>query len=410
MPKIANKKPENLRHDPLFVQIEKESNLELSAKPKRPKKNSVEENGHETVDEKTTQKILKMVKEQQLELEDNHSAGGKVSAAAVRKHRPDIEDDSEEDINEEAEYEEWDGEGYDALDIDQGDRNLLDKFMNGTVGGEKKRLNLSELIMSKIEAANANAAKGKAPQQLPPGMNPKVVEVYTKVGMLLSRYKSGPLPKTFKIIPTLRDWEEVLYITNPSGWTPQAMYQATRIFTSNLKAKMAQRFFSLILLERVRQDIDETKKLNYHLYMALKKSLYKPAAFFKGFLLPLCEGGDCTLREAAIIGPNSLFIRILLDKKYALPYKVIDSLVFHFLAFKQDTRDMPVLWHQSLLVFAQRYKEDMTPDQKDALVDLIKVKQHHVISAEIRRELVNSVCRGDMKVDPELDMMQGVSH
>ena len=36
--------------------------------------------------------------------------------------------------------------------------------------------------------------------------------------------------------------------------------------------------------------------------MALKKSLYKPAAFFKGFLLPLCEGGDCSLREAAIIG------------------------------------------------------------------------------------------------------------
>ena len=70
--------------------------------------------------------------------------------------------------------------------------------------------------------------------------------------MLLSRYKSGPLPKTFKIIPTLRDWEEVLYITNPAEWTPQAMYQATRIFTSNLKAKMAQRFFNLILLEKVK--------------------------------------------------------------------------------------------------------------------------------------------------------------
>ena len=82
-------------------------------------------------------------------------------------------------------------------------------------------------------------------------MNPKVVEVYTKVGMLLSRYKSGQLPKTFKIIPTLRDWEEVLYITNPDEWTPQAVYQATRIFTSNLKAKMAQRFFSIILLDRV---------------------------------------------------------------------------------------------------------------------------------------------------------------
>jgi essential nuclear protein 1 len=55
-------------------------------------------------------------------------------------------------------------------------------------------------------------------------------------------------------------------------------------------------------LERVRDDIRETKKLNYHLYMALKKALYKPAAFFKGILFPLCESGTCTLREAAIIG------------------------------------------------------------------------------------------------------------
>jgi len=35
--------------------------------------------------------------------------------------------------------------------------------------------------------------------------------------------------------------------------------------------------------------------------MALKKALYKPGAFFKGILLPLCESGTCTLREAAII-------------------------------------------------------------------------------------------------------------
>lgn len=127
-------------------------------------------------------------------------------------------------------------------------------------------MSLSEMIMSKIATAqagnhatlglfillDAERVKQDKAAHLPPGMNPKVVEVYTKVGMLLSRYKSGPLPKTFKIIPTLRDWEEVLYITNPAEWTPQAVYQATRIFTSNLKAKMAQRFFSIILLDRVR--------------------------------------------------------------------------------------------------------------------------------------------------------------
>ena len=53
---------------------------------------------------------------------------------------------------------------------------------------------------------------------------------------------------------------------------------------------MAQRFYSLVLLPRVRSDIQESKRLNYHLYQALRKSIYKPAAFFKGIILPLCEG------------------------------------------------------------------------------------------------------------------------
>merc|ERR1712129_409075 len=132
-------------------------------------------------------------------------------------------------------------------------------------------------------------------------------------------------------------------------------------FTSNLKEKMAQRFFNLILLPRIRDDIDTYHRLNFHLYQALRKALFKPGAFFKGFLLPLCESGTCTLREAIIVGSvlaknsipvlhscaamlkiaemeysgaNSIFLRVLLDKKYALPYRVVDSVVFHFLNFE----------------------------------------------------------------------------
>lgn len=113
--------------------------------------------------------------------------------------------------------------------------------------------------------------------------------LFFSVGKLLSRYRSGSLPKAFKIIPSLENWEEILYLTNPDEWTPNAMFQATRIFASNFNAKMAQRFYNLVLLPKVRDDFRESKKLNYHLYMALKKSIYKPAAFFKGILLPLCE-------------------------------------------------------------------------------------------------------------------------
>jgi len=70
---------------------------------------------------------------------------------------------------------------------------------------------------------------------------------------------------------------------------------ATKIFASNLNAKMAQRFYNLILLPHVRNDMEQNKKLNWHLYMALKKSVFKPAAFYKGIVLPLCEVRPCPI-------------------------------------------------------------------------------------------------------------------
>lgn len=117
------------------------------------------------------------------------------------------------------------------------------------------------------------------------------------------------------------------------------------------------------------------------------------------------------LAEMHYAGPTSLFIRVLLDKKYALPYKVVDALVFHFLRFADPDmgvereqgsgeKRMPVLWHQSLLVFAQRYKQDLTPDQKAALLDLLRVQRHPGISPEVRRELVSARARGEMLEEP----------
>ena len=86
-----------------------------------------------------------------------------------------------------------------------------------------------------------------------------------------------------------------------------------------------QRFFSVVLLEKCRDDIRANNKLNYHLYMALKKALFKvginifkvcfnefcqPGAFYKGILIPLASSRTCTLREATIIG--SVLAKVLL--------------------------------------------------------------------------------------------------
>jgi essential nuclear protein 1 len=37
------------------------------------------------------------------------------------------------------------------------------------------------------------------------------------------------------------------------------------------------------------------------------------------------------IAAAEYYGANSMFLRVLLDKKYAMPYKVIDGVVEHFI-------------------------------------------------------------------------------
>ena len=36
-------------------------------------------------------------------------------------------------------------------------------------------------------------------------------------------------------------------------------------------------------------------------------------------------------------------------------FSQVDALVDHFVRFQQEERTLPVVWHQSLLVFVQRY-------------------------------------------------------
>ncbi|KNE56030.1 hypothetical protein AMAG_01874 [Allomyces macrogynus ATCC 38327] len=463
LPKFAAKKQ---RHDPLHKQILRDTVVEgkVKAAAKGKRKNDDELDDDETfLDAKTSKKILDIAQEQQRELEEDEMqaqrpsadrAPLKTSVFGTAAMASDSDDDDQDAMSQMGDTEaNWDGGNDDILDVDASELAVLEKFFPQQ---PKTRQTLADIIAEKIAAFEADAeqrAARPAAVDSPDFMNPKVMSVYSKVGKLLSRYKSGKLPKAFKIIPSLSNWEEVLYITRPDQWTPHAMYEATKIFVSSFNPKMAQRFLNLFLLERVREDIQSTKKLNYHLYMALKKSLYKPAAFFKGVLLPLCDvrwvsdarpdqshksdhsrsiiQDNCSLREAAIVGSvvskisvpvlhssaalmklaemeysgaTSLFLRILLDKKYALPYKVVDAIVFHFLRFKTDARDLPVLWHQALLVFVQRYKIDITTEQKDALLDLIKFKGHYAITPEIRRELANSTPRGGVSALASMDV------
>jgi essential nuclear protein 1 len=325
---------------------------------------------------------------------------------------------------------------------------ILRKFMPDA---QTERRTLADIIMEKIkEKEEAAAATAAAADDGEEALDPKIVEVYTEVGRYLSHYRSGKLPKVFKVIPGLSNWEEILFLTNPETWTPHATYAATRIFASNFNPAKAQRFFNLILLPKCRDDIYFNKRLNFHLYISLKKATYKPAAFYKGIILPLAAEPDVTLREAIIFGSvvskvsipqihsaatlmklsemrynggisvlvkvreTPIFIvtnnpaihsprcavQTLVNKKYTLPYLVVDAVAKHFAQFLEISGPLPVIWHQSLLAFVQRYKADLTADQKDIVRQLLHIHVHHSITPEIRREVFSAGCRGDAPTMP----------
>lgn len=57
---------------------------------------------------------------------------------------------------------------------------------------------------------------------------------------------------------------------------------------------------------------------------------------------------------------TSYIICVMLNKKCALPIPAIDAAVKHFASFISDSRELPVVWHQSLLTLVQRYKCKLT--------------------------------------------------
>ncbi|KOB67722.1 Bystin [Operophtera brumata] len=317
----------------------------------KPKNRNKERNRHDDDDEfvnaDLSKKILKAARRQQAELDDNDVGPSPAKHVTLPTS---FKDDLDPDTY------------YDNIEINEEDEEALKMFMSSK---PERTRTLADIIKDKI------------------------TDKHTE---LQTQFSDVETLKLQNIDPR----EVTKSIQNDPKSTKLGADSATRIFASNLKEKMAQRFYNLVLLPRIRDDLAEYKRLNFHLYQALRKSLFKPGAFMK----------DCTLREAIIVGSvlarnsvpvlhssaallkiaemdytgaNSIFLRILFDKKYALPYRVVDSVVFHFLRFQRDHRNLPVLWHQALLTFVQRYKADISTEQRDALFG----KNYKQPSAEI---------------------------
>ncbi|KAF3484503.1 hypothetical protein F2Q69_00053716 [Brassica cretica] len=206
------------------------------------------------------------------------------------------------------------------------------------------------------------------------------------VAKLMSEYTVGKMPKAFVHITKMERWQDVLYLTEPEKWSPNAMCQATRIFAHHLKNSQIQRFYNYVLLPRVREDIRKNKRLHFALYQAVKKSLYKPSAFNKGILFPLCKSGTCSLREAVILGS------ILEKCSFPVDHSGIALLNLAEMEYCGTTR----------------YKYELLKEDKEHLQTLIKRQNHHLVTPEIVKELQVTTINNPIKEDrfdiPEVPM------
>jgi essential nuclear protein 1 len=111
----------------------------------------------------------------------------------------------------------------------------------------------------------------------------------------------------------------------------------------------------------VHRDLAANKKLNVHLYDALKKALYKTNAWFKGIMFEFCTESTL-LREVKVIEsllskmsipvisasvamiklmelppstPATHYLNALLNKHYTLPRRVLTALSEYLLSFKE---------------------------------------------------------------------------
>lgn len=169
-----------------------------------------------------------------------------------------------------------------------------------------------------------------------------------------------------------------------SNQTVSAWYYWLMIFPPPPLAYLwSFRYFQFVLLHAVRDNLAKSpnSQLDPSLCIALKKALVcNPALFMKGLLFPLCESNTCTVAEACILAnvlgqtkipalqsatallrlseqlftlPICILVQVFLQKKQALPYRVVDILTFKY--FCQREQQLPFMWYQSLLMFAQRY-------------------------------------------------------
>ena len=207
-------------------------------------------------------------------------------------------------------------------------------------------------------------------------------------------------------------------LTHPENYSAASMLHATRMFAATSSPKVCERsvefekkalflifaifsFYKYYLLPRCMDDIMEYRKLNVHLFSALKKAVYKPEAFVKGIVLPWCQSDAFTMTAAHVLravlasikvpvvhaatavvklarlpicGPLSYVLAGLLKKRYSLPALAINALIRHFGSYDAE-EPMELSLNGCIAVLVEFYHHELSDEQRKSLIELLEVRR-----------------------------------
>ncbi|CAF4924719.1 unnamed protein product, partial [Rotaria sp. Silwood1] len=192
-----NRHSKNRRHgDPvqapgsLTDQINQDRNVtNTKNRQKQKRKFDDDEEEEQIIDDRLSRKIIQQAREQQNEFDNDE-------LLAISKEETDLEsierinkikknrteDSDEDDLN--AEEDDYDDE---EISINEEDEKALEAFMSG----QPRRL-LGDIIAEK-QAQNQSSPDND--------LDPRISSMYEQVGQILAHYRSGKIPKAFKILP-----------------------------------------------------------------------------------------------------------------------------------------------------------------------------------------------------------------
>lgn len=226
----------------------------------------------------------------------------------------------------------------------------------------------------------------------------KILKILERSGTILKIYRSGKIPKIFKILTICENFEEFIWFTRPDRWSIQAFFVISRLFFLNLNFQHLKRYYSLILVPRFQEGIFEKKKIDVNLYLTLKLSTLRPKFFFSHVIIPFSTSLNCTKKEAiilcALISKGSfsikhivcllifllkktslslskiLFLRIILRKNLNLPKKILDFLVDFF--FENKIQKNQGDFRNCFLLFFKNYSQFLPQEDQEKLFKAYK--------------------------------------